>query len=378
MNKKDVGEIRRRFNPERSNISHIYGCYVNCEKEIISYIDESMGLLQKEESEKYLTLLKKTLSGTLGRNLTDISFATKQVMDSDEHRLLTALRKSALQDEEARNAFFKTVIDALDMDGENYLILMAHDAYDVPHRGKDGSFHEEESTDTFRYIICCICPVKTGKAGLGYDADESRFHSRAAIQLVSPPELGFMFPAFDERAANIYGALFYSRNTASVHSEFVDAVFKTPSPMAPAVQKETFGSVLTDSLGEECSFDVIRSVHSQLADRIEIHKESKDPEALTLTVDDMGDILESGGMDSDRIDKFRDKCEKEFGRGAVLRPGNIIEAKKLSIETPEVKIKVETQYSELIRTQIIDGRKYILIPADSGVEVNGIQVSISE
>ena len=29
MNKKEVGEIRRRLKPERNNISRIYGCYVN-------------------------------------------------------------------------------------------------------------------------------------------------------------------------------------------------------------------------------------------------------------------------------------------------------------------------------------------------------------
>ena len=69
MNKKEVGEIRRRFKLERNNISHIYGCYVNSTKEIVSYIDESVAMLTQEETEKYLSLLRKSLSGTLGRNL---------------------------------------------------------------------------------------------------------------------------------------------------------------------------------------------------------------------------------------------------------------------------------------------------------------------
>ena len=59
MNQKELNEIRRRIKPERSSIDHIYGCYVNSNREIISYIDESLGLLSKEETEKYLALMKK-------------------------------------------------------------------------------------------------------------------------------------------------------------------------------------------------------------------------------------------------------------------------------------------------------------------------------
>ena len=50
MNRKEISEIRRRFRPERNSITHIYGCYVNSCKEIISYIDESVALMSAEEN----------------------------------------------------------------------------------------------------------------------------------------------------------------------------------------------------------------------------------------------------------------------------------------------------------------------------------------
>lgn len=88
MNQKEVSELRRRFRLERSAISKIYGCYVNgSSREIISYIDESLGLLPQEDAEKYLALLKKALSGKLGKNLVDVVFSTEQVMHSEEHKL---------------------------------------------------------------------------------------------------------------------------------------------------------------------------------------------------------------------------------------------------------------------------------------------------
>ena len=238
MNKKEVGEIRRRFKLERNNISHIYGCYVNSAKEIVSYIDESVAMLTQEETEKYLSLLRKSLSGTLGRNLMSLSFATKQVMDSDEVRLLSALRKSELSDAALRDEFYKCIIDAVTPDESGYVILLAFDIYDVPHYGKDGR-PDDNDRDVFKYMVCCLCPVKTGKAQFGYSPDDKRFQNFPGGQLVAAPELGFMYPSFDERSANIYNALFYSRNVNEDHQDFIDAVFKTQVPMPAGAQQET-------------------------------------------------------------------------------------------------------------------------------------------
>ncbi len=377
MNQKELNEIRRRIRLERSSIRHIYGCYVNGAKEIISYVDESVGLLSKEETEQYMALLRKSLSGALGRSLMDISFASKQVMESDEHRLLSALRRTKLEDASLREEFYKCIISSLDMEDSNYLILLANDNYDVPHRGKDGQF-TEDSDNVFSYILCSICPVKSGKAALGFSSDENRFHSCSVNQIVSAPELGFMFPTFDDRSANIYNALFYSRSIEEIHQEFIDAVFKTEVPMSPGHQREAFNSALSTSLEKDCSYEVIQSVHEQLSERIELHKESKDPEQLRISVEEMADILESSGMSAEHVETFAEKCSAEFGKAADFSPINIIDAKHFEVCTPEVKINVDPKFSYLVQTRVIDGKKYILIPADSGVEVNGISVNISE
>lgn len=41
-----------------------------------------------------------------------------------------------------------------------------------------------------------------------------------------------------------------------------------------------------------------------------------------------------------------------------------------------MKITVSPEYSYMVEARVIDGRKYILIPADENVEVNGITVNI--
>ncbi len=374
MNQKELGEIRRRIRPEHNSIQHIYGCYVNSNKEIIASLDESLGLITREEQEKYLALLKKSLSGALGKNLLDISFATKQVMDSEEHKLLSALRRCELQDAALREAFYQAVIDNIDMGEDNYLILMAFDRYDVPHYGKDGN--EDDRGDVYKYILCSICPVKTGKLELGYEPEEKRFHSAFAGQVVAAPELGFLWPAFDDRSANIYNALFYSKNSVVIHQEFIDAVFRTPVPMSAGRQKETFDEVLTETLDKDLRFDVVQALHEQLSERIALHKESKDPEPLTVSIEEMGDILENSGAAPEQAEAFCRRWEQELGEDAVLRPANVTSPKRMEIQTAEVKITVDPKYSYLVESRIIDGKKYLLIAADSGVELNGVNVEI--
>ena len=147
MNEKEVAELRRRFRQDRSGISHVRGCYVNENREIVSQFDQPLGVMTQEENEKILGLLKRTLSGTLGKNLLDITFTTQQVVHGEEHKLLMALRSSELGDEEAIQAFFQKVISSVTLEG-NYMILLVHDAYDVPYRGQDG---EEQEDAYFRY-----------------------------------------------------------------------------------------------------------------------------------------------------------------------------------------------------------------------------------
>ena len=256
------------------------------------------------------------------------------------------------------------------------MILLACDTYDVPHRGGDGEMDPDGSDQVFSYIVCSVCPVKNCKMELGYFPGENEFHSCAAGQIVSAPELGFLFPAFDGRAANIYNALFYSRKPDQIHQEFLDAVFRTEPPMSAAEQKEAFESALSDALGVECSMELVQAVHEQLRERIELHKESRDPEPLTVTARDMGGMLRECGIEEERVSSFQDYCAQRLGEEAAMDPANLIDSRRFQIKAGEITITVKPELSGQVEARVLEGRKYILIPAGEGVEVNGLAVEL--
>lgn len=376
MNEKEVAEIRRRFKPEKSSITHVRGCYVNESGEIVSQFDQSLGIMSQEDGEMILSTLKRTLSGGLGRNLVDISFSTQQVVGSDEHSLLMALRDSSLADENAVQAFFQRAIASLDLEG-SYLILLARDAYDVPYRSGDGDKQADGGSEVYSYILCSVCPVKMTKPALSYRAHENLFGHLAIDWVVAPPELGFLFPAFNDRSADIYSALYYSRDAAENHQGFVDTVFHVEPPMPAEQQKQTFQAVLRDSLADECSFDVVQAVQDQLCGMIEMHKESKVPEPLVISKGTVKQVLSSCGVTQEHTAAFEEKYVSEFGEDTGLSPKNLVDTKQLEICTPDVTIRVSPERSDLVETRVIDGVKYILIRADESVEVNGVNVHIS-
>lgn len=374
MNDKELREIRRRFRPDKSNITAVRGCFVNDNKEIISQFSQSILLSNFKESEQLLAVMKKSLSGSLGTNLLDVEFSTKQVMEGEEHALLMALRKSELKDDAAINEFYKRVIESVNIDG-NYVIMLACDNYDVFTYTSDGE--KEDSFEVFTYIICSICPIKQLSTALYFKETDNLFHSLDAEAVLSNPRIGFMFPTFEDRKANIYHTLYYTKDISDIQPEFVNRIFNAELPMPAAKQKETFDECLKETLEAECDYEVMRSVHEQITEMVQLHKDAKEEEPLTLTKDSLKNVLQYCGVDEERVEAFGKKYDESFGENVQLAPKNIVTLNKFELNTPDVTIKVNPERKELVSTQIINGVKYIMIKATDGVEVNGVNISIN-
>ena len=376
MNMKEVGELRRRFRAGKNAVSHVYGCYVGATKEIIGETDQSLALLSEDDSQGCLDLLKKALSGSLGRNLLDMSFTTRQVAEGAGHKLLQDLRASKLKDRDLRRAFYEKVIQNVDMGDDSYLILLAHDTYDVPFKSKNDELLDDASDTVFSYIVCAVCPMREGRPGLGYLPADNVLHMKTAGQLAAPPELGFLFPAFNGRAADLYGALYYIHKPEFIHGEFIEGVLGLPAPMSAPERKEAFESALSDALGAECSMELVQAVHEQLRERIELHKESRSPDPLTVTAKDVGGMLRECGVEEARVASFQDYCGQRLGEDAALDPAGLIDSKRFQIKAGEITITVKPELSGQVEARVLEGRKYILIPAGEGVEVNGLAVEL--
>ncbi len=375
MNKKEVAEIRKQFTPENCAITRICCCYVDGEKNKKAETAEAFLSLPEEERFKYFEIFRKTLSGTIGKNLLTMDFPMDSEMPGGGQHFLLKLRNSHLEDSELLEQFYDRVIDSYDY-GENYLIVLIHAMYDIPGRSSDHLELFDASDEVFDHILCSICPVKLSKAGLSYDAQENCFRNRTRDWIVERPDRGFLFPAFHDRSTDLHGLLYWSRDPEDLHETFVDAMTGCAMPMTAKDQKETFNTLIEETLGETCDYHLVRSIHEHLTDMLE--EKGDDPEPLLLDKQQVRRLLEESGANEEKMESFDYHFDQAAGEKASLLVANVANTRKFEVKTPVITVQVDPDCAELVETRIINGRRCLVIGIDDKVLVNGIAVSATE
>ncbi len=428
MNKKEILEIKRRFKKEEASFTRLVGCYVDCNKNKICKFGGKFLNLEEEEFHKYLEIANKSLSGTLGNNLLELSFPLQEEEVGGRQQILMALRESKLEDENLLDAYYDLVIDTYDEVG-NYLILLYHDSYDVMTRTSDND-NLDESEEVYNYLICAICPVALSKPGLGYLEAEGRIGSRIRDWVVGAPDTAFIFPAFTDRSTDIHATLFYTKNTKEPHSEFMANGLGCGVERTATEQKMAFHSIVRNVLGaeDEHTEDILMDIQQNLSDMIEEYEETHDEtaDAFVLDKETLGKLLEESNVPEDKANRIEKSVDEAFGDKAPIAE-NVIDAKALvqneirlekkemenqivslnkqlddkntELEERTVQLKekeeeienymaetrnydvvlhVKPEKASKIHSSVIDGKKCIVIPMEDNEQatINGVNTTL--
>ena len=428
MNKKEILEIKRRFKKEEASFTRLVGCYVDCNKNKICKFGGKFLNLEEEEFYKYLEIANKSLSGTLGNNLLELSFPLQEEEVGGRQQILMALRESKLEDENLLDTYYDLIIDTYDEVG-NYLILLFHDSYDVMTRTSDND-NLDESEEVYNYLICAICPVALSKPGLGYLEAEGRIGSRIRDWVVGAPDTAFLFPAFTDRSTDIHSTLFYTKNTKEPHSEFMANGLGCGVERTATEQKMAFHSIVRNVLGaeDEHTEDILMDIQQNLSDMIEEYEETHDDDADAFVLDKatLGKLLEESNVPEEKASRIEKSVDEAFGDKAPIAE-NVIDAKALvqneirlekkemesqivtlnkqledknseleerTVQLKEKEEEIETYMAETrnydvvlhvkpekankIHSSVIDGKKCIVIPMEENEQatINGVNTTL--
>ena len=139
-------------------------------------------------------------------------------------------------------------------------------------------------------------------------------------------------------------------------------------------QKETFTSLVSEALGEEADLEVVKNIHENLEQIIE-EKKQESPAPVMLDKTEMKDLLEKSGVKEERLENFEEHFEMAAGEHGKLVASNVSSGKKFEVKTPDVVIKINSDKTDIVSTQVIDGRQCLVIQIDERLEVNGISVN---
>uniref|UniRef100_UPI004029A245 DUF4317 domain-containing protein n=1 Tax=Mediterraneibacter gnavus TaxID=33038 RepID=UPI004029A245 len=372
MNKREVLEIRKQFTPANCAITRIAGCYVDHEK--IKKMESKSAFLSlpEEDTFKYFDILRKTLSGSVGKNLLNLEFPTKQEMPGGTQEFLMKLRKSKLEDDQLLEEFYDRIIESYDY-GENYYIVLIHAMYDIPGKSSDDMEMYDASEEVYEYLLCSICPVSLSKAGLSYHAESNCIHDRIRDWVVGMPDKGFLFPAFNDRSTDIHNALYYTRKSTDLDAGLMDGLFGVTGISADT-QKEIFNNLLSDALGDKNSFRTVKRIQEVLLEKLETNTE----ESPEVGKKDILKILLAEKAPDEAVSEFLEGWDFHIGENDTIRISNIVDEKKISIKSCHADIKVESDRTDLVDTMVVNGRKCLVIAVDDSLEVNGIPVRTIE
>lgn len=416
MNKKDILEIKRRLKKDACTFTRMCGCYVDADRNKVLTFGETFLNLDDEEFHKYLEIAKKVLSGTIGNNLLELEFPTSEESAGGRQQFLMGLRDSRIKSDELMETFFDHVIDSYEYVG-NYLILIFHDAYDVMTKTSDNN-KIDESEEVYEYLLCAICPVTLSKPGLGYRADENRIGPRIRDWVVGAPDTGFVFPAFTDRSTDIHSVMFYTRDTKTPHAEFMENGLGCTGKMTATEKKLTFQDIVKDAIGEddEESETVFLGIQGSIHERIPVAGEDEaKPEPASLTTADISEVLTENGCSEEQVSAIKKQYEDAF-RAELPEAEQLVEPKLVeentkrkerlelmqqvedlkqqleevhsgssdekesadAIKTYDVILRVKPEKVGQIHSDVINGKKCLIIPMeeDEHATVNGVNTTV--
>lgn len=354
MKKTEILELRKRFKKDDVTISKVAGCYVNADKNIVFTFNRQMLTMDDEDFFKYLDIAKKSLSGSLGNNLFNLDFPLDEEKIGGKQQSLMALRDSDLADEDMLTAYYEHVIDTYDHTG-NYFIVLFLDNYDVMTKTEDKK-NLDESEETFKYLICTVCPVDLSKAALGYNEIMNQIKSRERDWVVGAPESAFMFPAFNDRSTDIHSALFYSKKSRDIHTEFIENGLGCKSVISSDEKRDTIQSAIANNIGDGADIE-----SAILGIYIDIEKQASDNgiediSNYRISQDVLEKTLDDNGMPDTVIKAVKEACNEIFPDGEIWgsdivdekymkKNKLLIDYKELAAENARLGKELDKKYS---------------------------------
>lgn len=408
LTKRDVLELRRRLTKNGCSFSRMAGCYVGGNRTIITKFAQPFLDLEDDAFYKYLEIAKKVLSGTPGGNLLELSMAENE-NTAEIRQFLIALKESKLKNDGMLDRFYELVIEHYNYAG-NYLILLFHDVYDVPSRAEDHA-KLDESEEVYEYLLCALCPVELSKPGLGYHEDDNSFGPLVRDWVVGLPEIGFVYPAFSGRSADLSSVMYFVKPGKDSQHDLMRHVLGCAVQRTASEEKNAFQNLVTEAFGteKEQAENAFLQIQKNLNELVATRDEDGLP-PIELTAEAVSDVMVDVAMPqevkeqivrdyqstfADALPCAQNLIDNKLVQAGLQREATLALTSKIeSLEqqlaekneqtadsdlpwdetSPAIVLQVSADKAEHIEAQVIDGRRCLVIPLDEGdsARINGV------
>lgn len=374
MNKKEINEIKKNFSDDCGffTVNHVVTAFVDAEKNIKCKTNQLYNTIPQDESELIMINLKKILSGSIGKNLLEYSFPKDAYLEGGAQLFLHEVLSSKLLDDDIVDKFLNTIVEKVEY-VSTYTIFTAHCTYSVLKKNKNDDFEDEADMD-YNFIVTAICPVNLRIDGLVYNEQNNSISKKeSSDRIVELPTDGFLFPLFNDRAPDVNGVLYYTKNAKKPNTSVVNELLGCEFSMTCQNEKDTFKAILNNVVGDELDYEIITTVNEKIQEIVD--QSAHETEIPTIDNHKLSSILWEAGVSQDKLDSLPKVYESAVG-DKPLTAVNLVE-KKTVVTVPSITVNIGKDAVDKVKTQIIDGRKCLIIDLDDPeIAVNGLETTI--
>lgn len=373
MNKKELAELKKSFSEGCGffTLNKVLRTFIDAEGNI-KYINVSpFHEIPDAECEVIMESLKKSLGGTLGKNLMEFSFPEESYQEEGAQNILYAALIDKLETEEKYTALVKRIAENAGYSAP-IAVFIGHCSYSVMVKDKNDD-KTGESDYQYNFLIASVCSVSTSDDGLYYDSEANAIVKKQNTDLIigKAPIEGFLYPCYSERCADIHHVMFYTKSAKKPNIAFIEDVLDCSFELTADGEKERFHAVLTGVCREELDYNVITRVNDIIKDVVAQNKNETQPPVVDSAR--MRTILYDVGISEDKIQSLDAVYDQAVGN-ATLKASNLVDNKTV-LSTQDITVNIGKDAVNKVRTAVIQGKSCLLIDLDESVTVNGIEAS---
>src|SRR5690625_2605022 len=228
MNKKDIAAIRRQFklDNELMHIETIFNVYVQKESgDIYHHVSQPFELLDQEAQELFLVNFKKVLTGQLDTKLFELKFK-KNVEESTQDILIDGLHATETEDWKEYMLEIVEKMYAHSVYEFDTVVTFITGEYQKPTKQRNPESGEGGTDNVYanKFILCSLNKTSLPKTSLVFDYIEKEFKSNTEVDPIinlATPLTGFLFPTFNDNAADVNHILYSAGKANHLDELFV-------------------------------------------------------------------------------------------------------------------------------------------------------------
>ncbi|MDR0974081.1 MAG: DUF4317 domain-containing protein [Ruminococcus sp.] len=373
MNKRELAEVKKHFHTDDGlfTVGGVATAYINAEKKIKGCTVRNFIEIPEDEGSLLFNIAKRTLSGSIGKNLVEYAFPREQYESGGVQELLYGILKDKSLTGDYIDSLLPLTAASLHMES-TYAVLVMHCTYSVISKSKDDRSLDMNDLD-YNFFIVSFIPVAMPEKELIFDGEAIIKREDLILTLSDKPSDGFLFPVFSDRAPDVNSVLVYSKNAAKPNISLVTELLGCEFVRNPKSEREVFNEVLKTAVGDELDYTKIIQIDEMIASYIA--ENQNETELPTVDAPRIARMLSEAGVSESARAALPAAFEKAAGETPLLAV-NLVSS-KVNLQTEGITVSITGDSAGKLRTVNQNGRKCLIIDLDDPtVIVNGIETTV--